>query len=145
MVISNDGRSDAIGVLRLGLVALLAPAWLLGGMALIWVDRVLLGAGSIAIGLVLLGGGYRLYRAVERSDVVRDERAKEAQYRAGYNAFWSMVLLPSLYIATYMFIPAGIAETVEQWGGLELAWPVGLVLGFAVYLGSVAYYRVNGL
>ena len=77
--------------------------------------------------------------------VDRDERAKEAQYRAGFNAFWSVVLVPTLYVAFFMFIPTEISEQIAQWGGFELAWPLSLICGFVVYLGSVAYYRVSGL
>lgn len=143
MVLSNNESDGAVGTLRLGFVAILAPLWIIGGLALIWIGETGLGAGSIALGLIMIGGGYRLYRAIKRSDVVRDERAKKVQYRAGYNAFWSMVLVPSLYVAFYIFIPTDITDQIAQWGGFELAWPVSLVCGFAVYLGTLAFYRIS--
>jgi hypothetical protein len=145
MVLSDNETDDTIGVLRLGFVALLAPVWLLGGIALVWFGETLFGIGSIVIGLIMIGGGYRLYRAIARPDVVRDERVEEAQYRAGFNAFWSMVLIPSLYVAFSMFLPQAITNQIAQWGGFELAWPVSLVCGFVVYLGSLAYYHFYGL
>jgi hypothetical protein len=145
MVLSDNETDDTVGVLRLGFVALLAPVWLLGGIALVWFGETLFGIGSIVIGLIMMGGGYRLYRAIARPDVVRDERVEEAQYRAGFNAFWSMVLIPSLYVAFSMFLPQAITNQIAQWGGFELAWPVSLVCGFVVYLGSLAYYRFYGL
>ncbi len=145
MALSDNETDDEIGVFRLGFVALLAPVWLLGGIALVWLGETLFGIGSIVIGLVMIGGGYRLYRAIERPDIVRDERMKEAQYRAGFNAFWSMTLIPSLYVAFGMFLPQKITNQIAQWGGFELAWPVSLVCGFVVYFGSLAYYRFYGL
>jgi hypothetical protein len=145
MVLSNDETSNLLGILRLGFVALLAPLWLLGGLALIWLGETLLGVGSIVIGLVVLGGGYRLYRAIERPDVVVDEWVRETQYRAGYNAFWTMVLVSSCYVAFGMFLPSAVTERVAAWGGFELAWPVALALGFAAYIGSLAYYRFHGI
>jgi hypothetical protein len=83
MVLSDNETDDAIGALRLGFVVLLAPVWLLGGIALVWFGETLFGIGSIVIGLIMIGGGYRLYRAIARPDVVRDERVEEAQYRQG--------------------------------------------------------------
>jgi len=145
MAHSDNGTDDTVGVLRLGFVALLAPVGLFGGTALVWFGETLLGVGAIVIGLIMIGGGYRLYRAIERPDVVRDERQKEVQYRAGFNAFWSMVLIPSLYVPFAMFLPEVITDQITQWGGFELAWPVSLTCGFVVYLGSVAYYHFSGL
>lgn len=145
MVFSNDEASNALGVLRLGFVGLLAPLWLLGGIALYWFGRPLLGIGAVGIGLAMVVGGYRLYRAIQRPDVVRDERSKEAHHRAGYNAFWMVVLAPSAYVGFSTFAPSAVTIHIAQWGGFELAWSVSLVLGFVVYLGSLANYRVRGL
>jgi hypothetical protein len=145
MVLSDNETDDAIGALRLGFVVLLAPVWLLGGIVLVWFGETLFGIGSIVIGLIMIGGGYRLYHAIERPDVVRDERMKEAQHRAGFNAFLSIVFIPSLYIGFSMFLPEVITDRIAQLGGLELAWPVSVVCGFIVYFGSLAYYRFHGL
>ena len=93
----------------------------------------------------MLVGGYRFYRAIEHLDVVVDERTREAQYRAGYNAFWTVVLVPPCYVAFSVFLPAEITDQVARWGGFELAWPVALALGVAVYLGSLAYYCYYGI
>lgn len=144
MTLSDDGRSDAIGALRLGFSLLIAPFWILGGVALVWIGHPLLGSSAIGLGVLMGVQGYRLYRAIERPDVVRDERTIEAQYRAGYNGFWTVVLIPSLYIGLHMFLPSQVTAQIVAWGGWEIVYPIGILLGLGVYFGSSTYYRHYG-
>jgi len=144
MTLAGDERSDAIGALRLGFVVLLAPFWVLGGIALVWIGHAPIGIGAIGIGLLMGAQGYRLYRAIERPDVVRDERTIEAQYRAGYNGFWTVVLVPSLYVGLHVFLPPRVTAQIVAWGGWEIVYPFGILVGLGVYLGSTTYYRHYG-
>lgn len=144
MTIDGDAMSEGLGALRLAFVVLLAPFWILGGLALIWIGQLLFGLGAIAIGLIMLAGGYRLYRSIEREDVVRDERMTETKYRAGYNGFWTVVLVPSLYVGLHMFLPTPVTSQITAWGGYEIVYPIGMLFGLVVYFGSSLYYRHYG-
>lgn len=144
MTLTGDEKRDAIGVLRLGFAALMVPCWILGGAALVWVGQTLLGVGVIGIGLLMAGGAYRLYRAIERPDIVRDERTKEAQYRAGYNGFWTVILIPVLYISLSMFLPNALAVHLTEGVGFDVVYPISLLAGLVIYFGSRTYYRHYG-
>lgn len=144
-MLSTDEASNALGVLRPGSSVCSRRSGYSAELRSSGFGRPLLGVGAIGIGLLMVAGGYRLYRAIQRPDVVRDERSRKAHHRAGFNAFWAMVFVPAAYVGFSPFVPTAVADQITQWGGFEVAWSVSLVLGFVVYLGSVANYRVRGL
>jgi hypothetical protein len=147
MVLSDDETMNTVGQVRLGVAAVLSPLFVIAGGALLLLGEHLLGAGSIGIGLILAVGAVRLYRAIQRPDVVRDERAKQLHDRAGANAFWTTVLLPTTYIGVSVVLPESVTGQVVSvvTGETGTVWALAVGSGFVVYLGSTAYYRATGV
>jgi hypothetical protein len=147
MVLSDDETMNTVGKARLGIAAVLSPLFVLAGGAFLLFGEHLLGAGSIGIGLILAVGAVRLYRAIQRPDVVRDERAKQLHDRAGSNAFWTTVLLPTTYIGFSVVLPESVTGQVVSAVTAETGtvWALAVASGFVVYLGSTAYYRATGV
>jgi hypothetical protein len=79
--------------------------------------------------------------------VVRDERAKQLHDRAGSNAFWTTVLLPTTYVGFSVVLPEGVTGQVVSVVTAEAGtvWALAVASGFVVYLGSTAYYRATGV
>jgi len=147
MVLSDDETMNTVGKARLGIAVVLSPLFVLAGGALLLFGEHLLGAGTVGIGLLLAVGAVRLYRAIQRPDVVRDERAKRLHDRAGSNAFWTTVLLPTTYIGFSVVLPESVTGQVVSVVTAEAGtvWALAVGSGFVVYLGSTAYYRATGV
>jgi hypothetical protein len=147
MVLSNDETMNTAGKARLGFAAVLSPLFVVAGVLFLVFGEYLLGAGSIGIGLVLAVGAIRLYRAIQRPDVMADERARRLHERSGSNAFWTTVLLPTTYVGLSVVLPESITDQIGSvtTGETGLIWAIAVGSGFVMYLGSIAYYRATGV
>ncbi len=94
-------------------------------------------------GLFMIAGIYMNWKRLASDEKIDDERMKQVNQKAGFSAFWTMIIVLILWglLRTLLVIFTPLTDSMV----LDYDTLVLIFIGFASYLGFRAYYLHFGV
>ena len=130
-------------IMRIGVMALVLPIWLLATGLFAWNGELLYTGLMIFFGTLMVYGGYMNWKRLASEEKIDDERMQQVNWKSSANAFWAMTNTAIILGVFGSFISEIIPVTEAQIINYDATAILGI--GFISYFAFRTYYLRYGL